>query len=115
LDGEQPATISERLSSILQQVPLGAFEDFLYRDNGSLAAFDIQTAETEADMLALELIAPRKDVEMLPPGLGRVSILHTGFGLPRWAAEKWDAYLTGSAPRVDPLISSIAKAIKKSS
>lgn len=116
LDGERSATTAERLSSILQGVPFGTFEDFLGRDGEGIRAEDVQAVETEADLLALELLAPRNEVEkILRPGSTRVAILCKEFGLPRWAAEKWDEYLNRSALRIDPLISSMMMAVKKSS
>ena len=103
LDGERPATTEERLSSILQGVPFGTFEDLLGRGGEGIRAENVQAVETEADLLALELLAPRNEVEKrLRPGSARVAGLCKEFGLPRWAAEKWDVYSEPIGPESRP-------------
>jgi hypothetical protein len=116
LDGERPPTVAERLSEIIQQVPLGPFDDFLIRDDAgkpSLAVIDI---ENEADLIALELLAPRAAVaEATRPGADRVEALRNKFGLPAWAAAEWNRFIDDLAPRSDPVVLGLETALKKKS
>lgn len=53
LDGERPPTDDERLSAVLRSVPLGVYVDLFTYDTLATVAH-----ESDADRLAIELIAP---------------------------------------------------------
>jgi IrrE N-terminal-like domain len=113
IDGERPATTTEKLAGILREVPIGPFEDFLARDSGGRPSGVILDIETEADLIALELLAPCNEVlRLAKPGPGLASILAARFGLPAWAAAEWGRFITELCPRSDPVILGIERAIK---
>lgn len=63
LDGDRQATIGERLTGSLRSVTLGSFDHLMDRDAGGIArSIQIVEAEDNADRLALELLAPRREV-----------------------------------------------------
>jgi hypothetical protein len=114
LNGERAALPAERLSGIFQGVPLGPFEDFLGRGDDGKLSHAIQDVETEADMIAMELLAPCEEVaRSTRPGSARFTALERDFGLPRWAAEKWARFVSDLEPRTDPVILGIERALKK--
>jgi hypothetical protein len=53
LDGDRPPTDDERLSAVLRSVPIGAYVDLIAYDTLATIAH-----ESDADRLAIELIAP---------------------------------------------------------
>jgi hypothetical protein len=113
LDGERPATNAEKLSGILREVPIGPFEDFLGRDDAGQPSDAIMEIETQADLIALELLAPRGEVLRHASGDPDLSpILMSRFGLPGWAAAEWGRFITELHPRWDPLILGIERVIK---
>jgi hypothetical protein len=114
LDGERSATIAEKLAGILREVPIGQFEDFLARDDVGYPSEAILDIETEADLIALELLAPCGEVlRFAKRGVGFPSILMSRFGLPAWAAAEWGRFIKGLQPRSDPVLLGIERAIKK--
>jgi uncharacterized protein DUF955 len=113
LDGERPATIAERLAGVIREVPIGLFEDFLARDQVGRPSWSVLDIETEADLIALELLAPCGEVLRLArPGPDLRCILKSRFGLPAWAAAEWGNFIMDLRPRSDPLILGIERAIK---
>jgi hypothetical protein len=116
LNGERSLTNAERLSEVIQQVRLGSFEDFLVRgdaDEPSGAVIDI---ETEADLIALELLAPYAEVARATrPGSRRAEALQKDFGLPAWAAWEWAKFISDLEPRSDPVIVGLERVLKKKS
>src|ERR1700674_4804975 len=82
LDGERPATSAEKLAGIIREVPIGPFEDFLVRDEVGRPSGATLDIETEADLIALELLAPCGVVLRLArPGLSLPFVLASRFGL----------------------------------
>jgi hypothetical protein len=113
LDGDRPPTITERLSEILGHTPLGTYEDYLGRNPDGTPAIDTLAIETEADLIALELLAPSAEASArLGPHPDPVEIEHQ-FGVPSPPATLWARYLAERQPRHDPFILSIERAIKK--
>jgi hypothetical protein len=113
IDGERPATTAENLAGILRGVPIGPFEDFLTRDDVGRPSDTILDIETEADLIALELLAPCSEVlRLAAPDPGLPSILRSRFGLPAWAAAEWGVFTRDLQPRSDPVILGIERAIK---
>lgn len=114
LDGERPATREERLSGIIRGVPIGSFDDFLGRDEAGRPSDSVLDLETEADLVALELLAPISEVSRLArSGHNIPSILVAQFGLPGWAAAKWGRFIMDLQPRSDPVLLGIERVIKK--
>jgi hypothetical protein len=116
LDGERPPTVAERLSEIVQHAPLGPFDDFLVRDNAGKPSAPVIEMENEADLIAMELLAPCAEVaRMTRAGDNRVQVLLNEFGLPFWAAEEWNRFIDDLAPRSDPVVLGLERALKKKS
>jgi hypothetical protein len=116
LDGERPPTIAERLSGIIQYAPLGPFDDFLVRDSAGEPSAKVIEIENEADLIAMELLAPSGEVaRMTRSGATRVDLLRKDFGLPVWAAEEWTRFIDDLAPRSDPVVLGLERALKKKS
>jgi len=100
LNGERLPTIAERVDGLLANTPIGLYTHFMHRDDTGSADGSTLEVEHQADELALELIAPEKDVwRSLPKGLAerpydkRVAslrrLLVRRFGLPSEAAHKY--------------------------
>jgi len=120
LDGRRPATLDERADALLSGVPLGVHAHLLRRaPDGSIGCGQVMAAESRADRLALELLAPAATVRALLErrrrgatsegrtggGRGRAEeraaevaeLLVERFGLPgtvaasygRWLAYRW--------------------------
>jgi len=69
LDGKREATIEERLTGIFSGIDLGPFIHTMDRtEDGGIPSVEIQDSENLADLLALELVAPRKQVEIFMNG-----------------------------------------------
>lgn len=96
LDGERAPTPAERLSGLLRGVPLGPRDHLLERNDDGTPTRAVLAAETEADLLAFELVAPaRRVLETSNRGSRRRRELVRTFGLPEWAAEHWCSFLSG--------------------
>jgi hypothetical protein len=105
LDGDRPATFSERAQSVLQNAPIGVHVHVLPRDDRSdiIARF-----EEEADELALQLVAPYEVVveylrssSVVDGAHERRNALSTYFGVP---AAWFVAYVPDQHKRAnDPL------------
>ena len=114
LDGERQTTVTERLSGIIQGVPIGPFQDYLSRDEGGYPGEAVLDIETEADLIALELLAPcREATHLAKLGPKLPSALATQFGLPPWAAAEWARFILRPQPRPDPVILGIEQMIRK--
>lgn len=107
LDGLRPPTPEERVDGLLANTPIGLFAHFMHRVGGDVAAADILEAESNADLLAFELLAPEVEVWGAVPknfskrtfNARRASIqrlLIRRFGLPRNAAARYSAILCRS-------------------
>jgi hypothetical protein len=116
LDGERPPTVAERVSEVIQQVLLGPFDDFLVRDDSNKPAAAVVDMESEADLVAMELLAPYDEIARLTrPGMDRLNSLQKKYGLPKWAAAEWSRFIDALAPRSDPVILALERAVKKMS
>lgn len=104
LDGKRSPTPEERLEAVLRAVPIRLYYDFMFRDpQGQIVDRQTRHAETQADLLALELIAPHQDVlkrvdtrlplRELVAALER--LLAEGFTLPRLIAAQYAQQLAG--------------------
>lgn len=60
MDGLRPPNISERLSALLDHRPIGIHADLLERSQAGDASSETWKVESRADMIALELLAPRQ-------------------------------------------------------
>ena len=64
LDGKRKATVSERLDGIFSGVDIGPFVHTMERSiDGMIPTSQIQNSENMADILALELVAPHKQIK----------------------------------------------------
>jgi hypothetical protein len=107
LDGRRPPTLTERIDATLASVSLGAQVHLMDRTpDGYAPSTREDAAERHADLLALELLAPRAAVEAAlaaecggrQPGAGvrrAADLLVDRFGLPPAVAA---AYAAGFAP-----------------
>jgi hypothetical protein len=93
LDGDRPATASEKLRGALREVPVGVYAHTLDRDDEGRPNEETARIETEADLIAFELLAPMAEVRAVSRGENRVDVLITRFGLPQWAAVRWSAWI----------------------
>jgi hypothetical protein len=84
------------------------------RDAGELPP-DVAAAEQAADLLALELLAPREEVLSLTPPVvatgGLAKALRTRFGLPEKVAREYAAMLTPQPIEAEPLLLRLRKAL----
>lgn len=108
LDGMRPPTMEERLSGIFVEESLLPQLHTLERDtDGSPSSESTRKMESEADLLAIELIAPESEVVRTCKAHGRTStselasILVHSFGLPErvaagYCAELVDVYGKGT-------------------
>lgn len=97
LDGLRPPTANERLAGVLRGVRLGEYLHAIEREpDGRIPSGDVARMETEADLLAFELLAPMASVRQFL-SLGRTqpdrsliaSTLRSRYGLPCRAAQDW--------------------------
>jgi hypothetical protein len=111
LDGLRPPTPEERLSAVLARVPLGFHVHLMQRDaGGRFATHAIAVAETDADRLAYELLAPATCVlagaSTDAEGMNRAELtrtLQTVYGLPAIQAHAYAALLRPESRR-DPFL-----------
>jgi hypothetical protein len=113
LDGRREATPKERLHGLLRGVPIGCHVHLMRREGGVLCP-GVETAERDADRLALELLAPAEEVlARLPahPGVEQAQkLLCQVFGLPTAMAREYSEILLGKSLCV-PLLDRLKKAI----
>lgn len=104
LDGQRPPRPEERVDGLLANVPVGLYSHFMHRDDAGLAGSAILEAESRADRLAFELVAPEGEVwQALPKTFARRTyhirvmtmrrVLVRRFGLPSEAAGEYAARL----------------------
>lgn len=106
LDGIREPQPDERIRSLLAQVPIGFHVHLMERlPDGDAASASIGAAEHEADLLALELLAPSVLVDAGPQrapselqGERLCALLLDEFGLPPDAARRYAAYLSPPSP-----------------
>jgi len=103
LDGDRQATPEERLSAVLCRVQVGVYARLWHRGPRGLAD-DAETVarEDSADALALELLAPRREVlartRTIGIGVDTVcSVLTREFGLPASVADGYARVICASA------------------
>ena len=97
LDGIRPPTPNERLAGVFRGVAFGEYLHAIQRESGGrIPSGDVARMETEADLLAFELLAPMASVfKHLSPGRGEpdramiAAVLKVQFGLPPGPAEDW--------------------------
>lgn len=92
LDRTRPATLGERLSSALRDVPIVPFRHAMNR--GAAHGRAVDAMEGEADDLAVELLAPGRELRAIrgaSPGA-----LRERFGLPASVATRLAALITPS-------------------
>jgi hypothetical protein len=106
-DGYRPSTSAERVHALLAAVPIGFHLHLLNRDpEGGLGERTILAAESEADRLAYELLAPADEVLSRVRSCQRPSLeemLRIDFGLPGAHAARYGAILFPAA-LADPLL-----------
>jgi hypothetical protein len=94
LDGHRPPTRDERLHAILRNVPVGPFTHLLRRDeSGRPLSLAERQAESAADRLAFELLAPVAALGDIGRPAKLVERLVCEFGLPRAPAGRYAALL----------------------
>jgi hypothetical protein len=107
LDGERALKPEERVDGLLSNAPVGLYAHFMHRDSAGFGSEKILEAESQADQLAFELIAPEAELwRMLPKGfaergyeqrLTTVRLLMVRrFGLPSEVAAQYAASLCRS-------------------
>lgn len=101
LDGHRPPTHSERLKSLLNKISIGVHTDLMERSPGQVADA-VWKVEDNVDRVALELLAPTKEVlphlnKITGPFEDRLSqatqMLCDQFGLPLNIAEAYSVTL----------------------
>jgi hypothetical protein len=93
LDRSRPATLGERLSSVLRNVPIEPFRHAMDRGQPHYAR-SVNAMENEADDLALELLAPWRELQNLRGAAPMV--LRDRFGLPAPVAARLAGLITPS-------------------
>lgn len=107
LDGERALEPEERVDGLLANAPVGLYAHFMHRNSAGFGSEKTLEAESQADQLAFELIAPEGELwRMLPRGfiergyessLAAVRLLLVRrFGLPSGAAAQYAASLCRS-------------------
>lgn len=107
LDGHRPATRAERIDGILAHAPIELYAHFMHRNDGDIATNKILNAESHADLLAFELLAPEAEVwRALPTAFAKRTyqertatvrrLLARRFGLPSGAAQQYATILCRS-------------------
>lgn len=100
LDGDRPQTSAERLSGVLRGIPIGTYQHLLDREAGTNRSIEIDLIEAEADLIAMELLAPASDVAgSVSPGSDCFQYLTEKLSLPKWAAETWHSRIDSMRSR----------------
>jgi Zn-dependent peptidase ImmA (M78 family) len=97
IDGIRPATVEERVHSMLSEVQITPFTHLMERKaDGQLGCDSLQRSELHADSLALELLAPYETVKDRVNSRRKQDrqtyvqeILVADFGLPPQVAQKY--------------------------
>jgi hypothetical protein len=113
LNGDRPPTASEKLTGVISGVALGVCTHLLDRDAGGVPPPDVMGMESQADLIAFELLAPSRVIlRRTGTGSDRLRELRSAFGLTPWAATAWAAWLDAAAPH-DPFMDGLRMAAKK--
>lgn len=107
LDGQRQETHDERIDGLLAHAPTELYAHFMHRVDGDPTVSAIIQAESRADRLAFELVAPQAEVWRASPRhfarrayLERTATLQRllvrRFGLPSHAARQYSAMLCRS-------------------
>jgi hypothetical protein len=107
LDGRRRATQAERIDGILGNTPIELYAHFMHRNDGLIGTNKILNAESHADLLAFELLAPETEVwralprpfakRTYPERMATVQrLLMRRFGLPSDAAQQYSTTLCRS-------------------
>jgi Zn-dependent peptidase ImmA (M78 family) len=114
LDGSRAPTLEERLSGLLRGCQFGQFEHIFSRDGYDGLRDD---AEVDADELAFELLAPRREVVRAARRRNRtlkpatlIEALRSDFGFPCWAATAAASSIYASKRQQDSWLASIRRA-----
>jgi hypothetical protein len=112
LDGARPPSLAERLSAVLDSVPIGVRIHLMERsESGSVCRWDVLEAEAHADRLALELLAPEPAVRRALKTSGAtttddaVAFVKDRFGLPSHGARAYVELLAPTPKRQKKRIS----------
>lgn len=104
-DGLRAPTVEERVQGIFSRIPIGFHVHFMERNNNNVGNSDIiMELEDNADLLALELIAPEEEVRRRvvrvinyehnkKPSDVALPLLQEEFGLPLSVADSYCRYL----------------------
>jgi hypothetical protein len=106
LDGDRPPTAREQFHALLRNVPLGFHSHLMERDkNGNPLTSSIARAESDADRLAYELLAPAEHVLAAPPHSKQALVrrLREFYGLPGTQASLYAGMLMHPV-KTDPLL-----------
>jgi hypothetical protein len=95
LDGIRPPRNEERLAGVLRGCPIGQYRHMMNRDHeGSVLSLHVERTETDADLVALELLAPAEMVARIcRQQKGRLDdtialdLLQREFQIPAWGAK----------------------------
>jgi hypothetical protein len=95
LDGIRAPTNEERLAGVLRGCPIGQYRHLMSRNHtGAVLSVDVERAETEADLVALELLAPADAVARLcrqqkghVDEMIALGVLKREFQIPSWGAK----------------------------
>ena len=113
LDGERSPSVEERVHGVLAAVPIGVHVHMMDRRAAEDGASTVEEAESGADRLALELLAPRRDVRRRLLGSGphageaeeievAVRLLSQEFGLPVSVAASYARQIVLSSRPAQP-------------
>jgi|SRR5581483_7073032 len=95
LDGLRAPRNEERLAGVLRGCPIGQYRHMMGRgQEGAIVDSDVERAETEADLVALELLAPAEAVARIcrqrKGGIDEMTaleVLQTEYRIPTWGAK----------------------------
>ncbi len=112
LDGERSPRHVERIHSLISGVPIGFHIHMMDRTaGGGIGDRSIADAETKADLLAFELLAPASSLLHVAagfPGGSRrdevVALLGNRYGLPMSAADRYASLLAPQAHAADSFV-----------
>lgn len=94
LDGRRPPTPTERFQSVLRNVPVGPFTHLMRRDGAGRPATNAEReAESAADRLAFELMAPADSLGDFRDRAELERRLVRAFGLPAEPASRYASIL----------------------
>jgi hypothetical protein len=120
LDGQRAPTVEERLGALFAKVPLGLQMHLMDRDeeHRPISRQSVE-AETCADRLGCELLAPAEHIaaNQVGAGAGRTAKyleerLRRYYGLPEAQAHWYARQLLGSPPRAEPWLASLRKSLR---